>query len=417
MTRRVLFLTVALLAASLPVFATRKVDIEADRSAPIVLCYHIVESPQDPRMEVSRDTFRQHMRYLALTGYNVIPLRDAYEYATGKRASIPPNSVVVTIDDGWRSTYTEVFPEMQKRNFPFTVFIYPQIIGKTALALTWKQVKEMADAGVDIQSHSLSHPFLTRARHQTLSDAEYEAWVEKELVQSKKILEKETGRTVSFLAYPYGDYNSALTHIVKRAGYAGALTCEFGRVKTGSNPLRMKRFVIDKRMDFASFRHFLGAGSMSIQDVTPMPNTIVEPEQPIIVSAKLPNYKSLDPQSVGMAMLSGGGVVPYAYDPNDGSISLVIRDAVETLKGKAARALVWATELKSGKRVEASWTFNVPSPAALPDAGPQQTAPQPGAPAIAAPQSLVPEQGGGPSGAGAHQAAKEVRVTPQRAPR
>jgi len=413
MTRRVLFFTLAIFAA-IPAFAGTKV-VDTGGYGPIVLCYHIVESPQDPRMEISRETFQQHMRYLALTGYNVIPLRDAYEYATGKRASIPKNSVVVTIDDGWRSTYTEVFPEMQKRNFPFTVFIYPQIIGHTALALSWKQVREMADAGVDIQSHSLSHPFLTRARHQTLSDDEYYTWVEKELIQSKKILEKETGRTVSFLAYPYGDYNTALTRLVSRAGYDAGLTCEFGRVKQGSNPLRMKRLVVDKRMDFASFRHFLGAGSMSIEDVTPMPNQVFEPEQPVVVSAKLPNYKTLDPQSVGMAMLSGGGVVPYAYDPNDGSISIVLKDALESLKGKAARALVWATELKSGKRVEASWTFRVPDPNAPPAPAQPAAVPATTTPAATTPQSLAPETGG--PGGDAHQATKELRASPARAPR
>src|SRR5438552_19098465 len=104
-----------------------------------VLCYHIVESPQDPRMEVSRETFRQQMRYLAMTGYNVIPLRELYDYVSGKRASLPKNAIVVTIDDGWRSTYTEVFPEMKRYGFPFTVFVYPKIIGQTARALTWKQ--------------------------------------------------------------------------------------------------------------------------------------------------------------------------------------------------------------------------------------------------------------------------------------
>src|SRR5512141_2639549 len=156
MTRRALLFTVATLSLALPTVASPLRTVDTDASAPIVLCYHIVESPQDPRMEVSRETFVQHMRYLALTGYNVISLRDAYEYATGQRKSIPRNSIVITIDDGWRSTYTEVFPEIQRRNFPFTVFIHPNIIGKTALALTWKQVREMADAGVDIQSHSLT---------------------------------------------------------------------------------------------------------------------------------------------------------------------------------------------------------------------------------------------------------------------
>src|SRR4051812_27785595 len=152
-----------------------------------VLCYHIVESPQDPRMEIGREVFRQHMRYLAMTGYNVIPLRDLYEYAAGKRASLPKNAVVITIDDGWRSTYTEVFPEMKRRGFPFTVFIYPKIIGQTSYAMTWKQIKEMADAGVDVQSHTFSHAFLTRRRHASISEQEYAAWLEHELVESKRV--------------------------------------------------------------------------------------------------------------------------------------------------------------------------------------------------------------------------------------
>ena len=175
-----------------------------------ILCYHIVETPQDPRMEVSRETFRQQIQYLAMTGYNVIPLRELYEYVAGHRHSLPRNSVVITIDDGWRSTYTEVFPEMKRRGFPFTVFIYPQIIGQTAHAMTWKQVKELSEAGVDVQSHSYSHPFLTQRRHSGLSAKEYTAWLQRELVESKRILERETGRTISFLAYPYGDYDRHL---------------------------------------------------------------------------------------------------------------------------------------------------------------------------------------------------------------
>src|SRR2546423_3292035 len=117
-----------LLIGTAPSIAAESADFGAT-----ILCYHIVESPQDPRMEISREAFHQQMRYLAVTGYNVIPLRDLYEYASGKRASLPKNAVVITIDDGWRSTYTEVFPEMKRRGFPFTVFIYPKIIGQTSL--------------------------------------------------------------------------------------------------------------------------------------------------------------------------------------------------------------------------------------------------------------------------------------------
>src|SRR5688500_18217439 len=157
---------------------------DAELPATTVLCYHIVEAPAAPRMHIDRDTFRQHLRYLEMTGYNVIPLRHLHEYVSGQRASIPKNAVVITIDDGWRSTYTEAFPELQKRKFPFTVFIYPNIIGKTANALSWKQIREMSDAGVDIQSHSLTHPYLTKRHHRSKSDKNYSEWLVRELAQS-----------------------------------------------------------------------------------------------------------------------------------------------------------------------------------------------------------------------------------------
>jgi len=66
-------------------------------------------------------------------------------------------------------------------------------------------------------------------------------------------------------------------------------------------------------------------------------------------------------QSVGMALLSTTGTIPYSYDPKNGSVSVTIKEA---LKGTLQRALVWATDSKTGRRVEAMWTFRLPEPAA-----------------------------------------------------
>ncbi|HYU23571.1 MAG TPA: polysaccharide deacetylase family protein [Thermoanaerobaculia bacterium] len=386
------------LLVALPAFA------HADDGGPTVLCYHIVESPSDPRMEISREQFRQQMRYLAVTGYNVIPLKHAYEYATGQRTSLPPRSIVITIDDGWRSTYTEVFPEMKRRHFPFTLFIYPKIVGQTAHALTWKQIKEMAEWGADIQSHSFSHPFLTKRRHSGVDDRQYAEWLRHELLDSRKTLERETGKPVEFLAYPYGDYDHFLAAAVVRSGYLGALTCEYGRIRRGSDPLRMKRLVIEKRIDFASFRHYLGANAMPLQAVAPLPNQPLDPGLvPLTVSAKIPNYKNVDPKSVGLALMSSAGaMVPFAYDPQDGSITMTIKEALKGIQ----RAIVWATDTKSGKRLEATWVFKLSEPAPPPAARPAATP----APASAAPATTPVTGGAGASGASHESAALHVPV-------
>jgi len=313
MTSRAFLATLFALLISLPALAAHKRVDMGDPAGAMVLCYHIVESPLDPRMEISRDAFRQQMEYLEMTGYNVIPLRHLYEYVTGERASLPPNSVVITIDDGWRSAYTEAYPELKKRGFPFTLFVYPNIVDKATIALTWREIKEMSENGGDIESHSFSHPFLTRRRHVSMDDRLYSAWLQHELLDSKRLIEQHTGRPVKFLAYPYGDFDHYLKAAVAKAGYTAALTCEFGKVVKGSDPLRMRRFVIDKTMDFAAFRHFMGATPMELAEMTPKPGEVNEPAL-TTVSAKIPNFKSLDPRSVGMAVLGSTKLLPYAYD-------------------------------------------------------------------------------------------------------
>jgi peptidoglycan/xylan/chitin deacetylase (PgdA/CDA1 family) len=355
-------LSTGLFAASRP--------IVPDLPSATVMCYHIVEHPAAPRMHIDRETFRQHLRYLEMTGYNVIPLSELYEYIAGTRETLPKNAVVITIDDGWRSTYTEVFPELQRRKFPFTVFIYPNIIGKTANALTWKQIREMAEAGVDIQSHSLTHPYLTKRHHASLSADEYAKWLARELTESKRILEKQTGKKVEFLAYPYGDYDKTVAKAATDAGYIAALTCNYGSVRRGTDPMHMRRFVIDDKMDFADFRGYLGAKPMRLAEMTPKPGSAVDPGVTLI-SAKIPGFESLDPQSVGMALLSLGSMVPYSYDARNGEVTLALQDAISTLKSKYHRALVWGTDRKSGKRVEATWVFHLPEPPKPPVEPPQ----------------------------------------------
>jgi hypothetical protein len=72
-----------------------------------------------------------------------------------------------------------------------------------------------------------------------------------------------------------------------------------------------------------------------------------------VISAKIRNFEDLEPDSVQMAVLSLG-TTPYAYDPRDGTISLVVRDSLED---NLQRAFVWGIDRKTGKRVEATWNF------------------------------------------------------------
>lgn len=350
-----------LLALSLATASSLAAAVQTPRAT--VLCYHVVESPQDTPFLISRGAFEHQMRYLANAGYTVIPLADLVDYVAGRKESIPDNSVVITVDDGWRSTYTEIFPVMERMELPFTVFVYPKFVGASAYALTWKQIKEMSDAGVDIQSHSLSHPMLTHRNHQSLTKPEYNKWLRRELGESKRLLEEGTGRAVKYIAYPYGEYDTTVARTAAASGYEGGLTCDYGPVKKGSDPLRMRRVVMYGDTSFSTFRRYVGANPLEIDAPTPKPGGTFNEAQPV-VSVKLRHFQKLDPASVGMAVLSLGDT-PFSYDPRDGSISMVVRDE---LKGDIQQVVVWGEEAATGKRVEATWSFRIEPAGATPPA-------------------------------------------------
>jgi len=99
-------------------------------------------------------------------------------------------------------------------------------------SVTWEQIREMSDAGIEIGSHTATHPILPNISLEH---------VERELVESRRRIAAEIGRPVDLFCYPNGDYNDAVVREVERAGYTCAVTVEGGLNDGHSNPLTLKR--------------------------------------------------------------------------------------------------------------------------------------------------------------------------------
>ena len=110
-------------------------------------------------------------------------------------AGPPGPTVGLTFDDGHETHYTQVFSLLQERQLTATFFVTSAWVG-TPGYVSWHQLREMADAGMSIQSHTASHPFLSELGR---ADAA------RELAASKAIIEQEIGRPCTTLALPGGD--------------------------------------------------------------------------------------------------------------------------------------------------------------------------------------------------------------------
>jgi peptidoglycan/xylan/chitin deacetylase (PgdA/CDA1 family) len=203
---------------------------------PIIL-YHYIEINKDPKDTIRRSLtvspywFDEQAKYLTQNGYTIITLEELVSVINGE-GKLPPKPVILTFDDGYRDFYTDVFPILKKYNLKATNFIFPNVLDKKNNMDTW-MVKEIINSGlVTIGSHTLSHanlPGLSKANTQ------------KEIRESKVILEQVTGKKVSLFAYPYGAVNEAVIEQVREAGYEAAVGTAKGTLHGKNSLFRLSR--------------------------------------------------------------------------------------------------------------------------------------------------------------------------------
>jgi len=193
--------------------------------------YHIIDQPRsalEARYCCPPALFERQMRYLAESG-RAVPLAAVANAVRGK-GGCPPDAVAVTFDDGFRATHEAALPVLRKHNVPATMFV---VSGRVGGSNDWmssrnfphrdlmlrEEILAMRDAGIDIGSHTRSHPRLTEVAADRLVE---------EIAGSKADLEQLLGQPIPHFAYPFGLFNEAARAAVQAAGYEAAVSVRSG---------------------------------------------------------------------------------------------------------------------------------------------------------------------------------------------
>lgn len=211
-----------------------------------VLSYHHFSLDRADKLTITKSTFEEQMKFLKDRGYRVITLDQLFDFLEFK-SQIPKKSVVINIDDGWRSTYDIAFPILKKYGYPATLFVYTDLIVGSEKTLSWDLIQEMANNGMDIQCHTKTHRRLT-TMDQKESFKEYFEAIEKELSACEAMIKKKLNKEVKYLAYPYGDTNPLVIELLKKHGYRGAFT-----IKRGGNPFFIHNYRLNRSMIYGDF--------------------------------------------------------------------------------------------------------------------------------------------------------------------
>lgn len=216
-----------------------------------ILCYHRF-GPRANTLTVTPAAFEAQMGWLARNGYTVIPFSRLDAFLEG-REPLPPKSVVITIDDGYRATHEVAFPILRKYGFPATLFLYTDFVGAPD-ALTWAQMREMIAAGTfAVQPHSKSHSNLA-VRQADENEARYRERVRREIDAPVEAIRRELGIRTQVFAFPYGDVNDVVAAELRSRGIEMGVTVTPGGNAFYAPPLMLRRTMIFGGDDLEAFR-------------------------------------------------------------------------------------------------------------------------------------------------------------------
>ena len=339
--------------------------VVVDKSAQVVvLCYHRFEGPAGGTLSITPELFEQHMQRLKDHGIAVISMQDFLAWRRNEK-TIPPKSALITLDDGYVSVFETARPILKKFNYPWTCFIYTKFIASGGKSITWEQLGELRDEGVEIGCHTASHINL-REPHGKSPEA-YEKWLYDEVIGSKQLIEKKLGVRCAVFAYPEGRYSAPVLDAVKAAGYEAAFTVYGQRVTHSAPAEKIGRYAWYGRrpQDMEMALNFTGPISASEGEppaagelaaamllTQPMNGDTISDTLPVL-KANLSSLGEFDDNTVAMR-LSGVGPIPARFDREN-----------RIIEGKPPQPLkpgeytVFVIAKAGAKKVETQWSFKV----------------------------------------------------------
>lgn len=206
------------------------------------------------QMTTPRQMFDDQMAYLKENRYAVVSCDEAVDALIGRKP-LPPRSICITFDDGFRDNLTNAIPVLERYGFRATIFLTVDYMGAGREYLDWNEARSAAGSGVvSFGAHTMSHRRLRGLGADGL---------DREIVISRRILEDKLGVPIGLFAYPFGSYGSFDRGVKKTllaAGYKAAFTTVAGSNGPGADIFALRRTRISWYDDAREFEKQL-AGS------------------------------------------------------------------------------------------------------------------------------------------------------------
>lgn len=231
-----------------------------ERQVPCLMYHQIAtRSECGSALAVAPTDFAAQIGYLRAEGYRGLTGSEVEEIVSG-RIPEPERGVALTFDDGYADFYDRAMSVLTSYGLSATVFVAtgwvedcarPATKRRPGRMLSWRQIEEMAAAGIEIGSHSHGHPQLDQVSTGRLRE---------ELGTSKRELEQRLGREIRGLAYPYGYSNARVRAVAGEVGYGYAFAVGNAVAGAGWDRLALPRLTVRRSTGMPTFHRMFGDG-------------------------------------------------------------------------------------------------------------------------------------------------------------
>ena len=214
-----------------------------------ILMYHSIAQSENRKFRpfaVPVEAFTEQMSYLHEHDYTPLTVTQFLLARAQAGKALPERPVLITFDDGFADFITSALPVLQHYGFTATLYITTAFIGGTSSwlqhegeadrpMLTWEQVSEVQQAGIECGGHTMHHPQLDLVATAVARD---------EIFGCKQALEDHLGQAVTSFAYPFGYYTPAVRQLVQDAGYSSACAVKHAMSSEQADPLTLARLMV-----------------------------------------------------------------------------------------------------------------------------------------------------------------------------
>jgi len=199
-----------------------------------IFVYHRFGDTRHLSTNTSIEVLKKQFDYFKRHGFEVIPLSKLVKTLNAGQP-VSDKWIVLTIDDSFKSFYTNGLPVFKAYGYPFTLFVYT----KASEAgygdfMTWDQINEAKRYG-ELGFHSHTHPHMVSQSDDTLK---------KEFEMGLALMQKRTGETPKYFAYPYGEYDARVKRMAKHFGFDAIINQNVGAVSEASDLYDLDRIAL-----------------------------------------------------------------------------------------------------------------------------------------------------------------------------